>query len=77
MPPVHRDRRKTAGSMSMAATSPCSARWSRSSTALGSRLHQQGQVVGRDLDSFYVCFPGKHDQPAAAPAARARPRPES
>jgi hypothetical protein len=25
-------------------------------TVLPSRLHQQGQVVGRDLDSLYVCF---------------------
>ncbi len=27
-------------------------------TALRSRLHEQGQVIGRDLDSRYVCFPG-------------------
>ncbi|MGH3547145.1 MAG: hypothetical protein ACRDQU_03285 [Pseudonocardiaceae bacterium] len=24
---------------------------------LGSRLHQRGHVVGRGLDSLYVCFP--------------------
>ncbi len=27
-------------------------------TALFSRLHEQGQVIGRDLDSLYVRFPG-------------------
>jgi hypothetical protein len=26
--------------------------------ALPSRLHQHGQVLGRSLDSLYVCFPG-------------------
>ncbi|MGH3841683.1 MAG: hypothetical protein ACRDS0_09615 [Pseudonocardiaceae bacterium] len=26
--------------------------------ALFSRLHEQGHVVGRDLESLYVCFPG-------------------
>jgi hypothetical protein len=25
---------------------------------LGCRLHQRGHVVGRGLDSVYVCFPG-------------------
>jgi hypothetical protein len=29
-------------------------------TALPSRLHQQGQVVGRGLDSFYVRFSGNY-----------------
>ena len=27
-------------------------------TALFSRLQERGQVVGRGLDSLYVCFPG-------------------
>lgn len=27
-------------------------------TVLPSRLHRQGQVVGRSLDSLYVCFSG-------------------
>jgi hypothetical protein len=27
-------------------------------TVLPSRLHQQGQVVGRSLNGIYVCFPG-------------------
>ncbi|MGH3694658.1 MAG: hypothetical protein ACRDRX_11860 [Pseudonocardiaceae bacterium] len=25
--------------------------------ALPSRLGQQGEIVGRDLESFFVCFP--------------------
>jgi hypothetical protein len=29
-------------------------------TVLPSRLHQQGQVVGRSLDTLYVCFPDNH-----------------
>jgi hypothetical protein len=28
-------------------------------TTLPSRLHQQGQVVGRSLDSLYVCLRGR------------------
>ena len=27
---------------------------------LPSRLHQQGQIVGRGLDSLYVCFDDNH-----------------
>jgi hypothetical protein len=27
---------------------------------LPSRLHRQGQVVGRGLDSLYVCFDDNH-----------------
>lgn len=29
-------------------------------TALPSRLHQHGHIVGRGLGSVYVCFPGNH-----------------
>jgi hypothetical protein len=41
-------------------------------TALPSRLHQHGQVVGRGLECVYVCFPGKSgDQPTAGVGSRA------
>ncbi len=29
-------------------------------TVLPSRLHQHGQIVGRGLDSVYVCFADQH-----------------
>jgi hypothetical protein len=28
--------------------------------ALPSRIHQQGQIVGRGIDSLYVCFDDNH-----------------
>jgi hypothetical protein len=46
--------------MPRAATFPCRAGWSRSRWkthgALPCRLHQQGQVIGRDAHLLYVRF---------------------